>query len=76
VVVMESENTSVRSLCLCASVVQTLPSLSFSVAILWWIRLQPLTEEAEHSRDQIEGDNHQHNDEQTPRHRQMVTGEC
>ena len=45
------------------SVVQTLPSLSVFADLLWWIRLQPLAEVAEHSRHKIEGDDHQDDNE-------------
>jgi hypothetical protein len=48
---------------LCASVVQTIPSLTGFAVFLGRIRLEPLAEKAEHSRNQVEGDDHQHNDE-------------
>lgn len=58
-----------------ASVVQPKLFRTAFVAFLGWIRLKPLAEETEYSRNQIEGDDHQHDDEQTPRHRAIVTGE-
>jgi len=39
-------------------------------------RLQPLAEIAQHTRHHIDGDDHQNNEQQAPRHRQMVAGEC
>lgn len=57
------------TLCLCGS------GLTFIVVALGRIRLQPLAQEAKHSRYQVEGDDHQDDDEKTPWHRQIVAGE-
>ena len=60
---------------LCAVVVQTAPKLVVSATLFRRVGLKPLTEEAEHSRYQVEGDDDEHDDQQAPRHRQIVAGE-
>jgi len=64
------------ALCLRVSVVQIAPKLTVIAVLFWRVGLQPLAEETEDSRDQIDGDDHQDDDEQTPRHGARVAGEC
>ena len=61
-------------LCLCDSVVQTVLKLAGIAALFRRVGLEPLAEVAKHSRHQIEGDDHQDDNEQTPRHGKRVTG--